>query len=340
MRIQGGKSWLAVTVFLLSSVAYGGEPAGQNAEGRGGADAVPGTLSTGTITLTSDQTGIANWLQDADACQGRKRFQSDHAFDRFVGPISNPVLSKDPRTLTEARLLFIQNEIDPANPLGSGSFQVYAMQLRLALTDRLSLIADKDGIASISPNGGPNQSGFLNLAAGLKYNIIRDVENQFLLSGGLMFEPTTGEGKVFQNIGDGLFTAFLSAGKEINTYNHVIANFGYQFPVDRSQNSSFFYTSLHVDRQMFGWLYPLAEANWFHWVSGGNHGLPPALGEGDGLINLGTSGVAGNDLVTVAAGMKAKLGIFTELGAAWEVPVSNRHDLINNRLLIDLIFRY
>ncbi|HLN29349.1 MAG TPA: hypothetical protein VK395_16490 [Gemmataceae bacterium] len=340
MTLQSSSSWIAATIFFLAPMVYGGEPDKLPAEAARGEDSVPVTAPAGSTLPALDQPAAGNLLSDTDSWQGFKRFESDHAFDRFIGPITNPVLSKDPRSLTEARLLFIQDEIDPKDALGGGDFQVYAMQLRLALSDRLTLIADKDGIASIHPKDLPGHTGFINLAAGLKYDFIRDVEDQFLLAGGLMFEPQTGEGEVFQNQGDGLFTLFLSAGKEFACYNHVLANLGYEFPVDRSQNSSFVYTSLHIDRQLFGWLYPLAELNWYHWLSSGDRGLPPSLGEGDGLLNLGTSGVAGNDLVTAAVGLKARLNTATELGTAWEFPISNRHDLINNRLTVELIFRY
>lgn len=276
-----------------------------------------------------------------DSClSGRGHLESDRAFPHFIGPISNPVLSKDPRALTEARLLYIHNKIDGKHPLGSGSFDSYHLQLRVALTERLSFIAEKDGYAQIRPQGGPSQDGWLNIAAGLKYTLVRDVENQFLWAAGMLFEPQTGEARVFQSHGDGLFTLFTVAGKEFGDKAHLLGTFGYQFPVDRTDNSSFFYTSLHLDKQMFGWLYPLVELNWFHWTDGGNRGLPPILGEGDGLINLGTSGVAGNDLVTVAFGLKAQFSPHAEAGFAWELPVSNRRDLINNRLLVELILRY
>lgn len=272
--------------------------------------------------------------------EGRGFLESDRAFPNFIGPISNPILTKDPRSLTEARLLFVNNVIPGDHPLGGGDFQVYAMQLRFALTERLTLIADKDGYAVINPNGAPDSDGWLNLAAGLKYTVIRDVDNQFLAAVGFMFEPQTGESAVFQNFGDGLFTFFGSAAKEFGCVNHAILNLGYQVPVDGAENSSFIYTQIHLDRQIGGWFYPLIELNWYHWVAGGNHGLPPALGEGDGLLNLGTSGVAGNDLVTLAVGAKAKLNCHAEIGAAWEFPVSNRNDLIDNRLTCDFILRY
>lgn len=276
----------------------------------------------------------------AACCESRGFLQSDRAFPNFIGPISNPILAKDPRSLTEARLLFINNVIPGDSPLTGGDFQAYAMQVRLALTERLTFIADKDGYAVFNPARAPRSDGWLNLAAGLKYTLVRDVENQFLVAGGFMFEPQTGEASVFQSHGDGLFTFFGTVGKEFGCVNHVIFNAGYQVPVTADENSSFFYTQLHFDRQMWGWFYPLLEVNWYHYTAGGERGLPPALGEGDGLVNLGTSGVAGNDLVTMAVGAKARINCRAEIGAAWEFPVSNRKDLIDNRLTCELILRY
>jgi len=271
----------------------------------------------------------------------RGLFESDHAFPGFVGPITNPILTKDPRSLTEARVLFINNEIDPGNPLGPGDFQVYAMELRLALTDRLTIIADKDGYAEIHPAGAHTQDGWLNMAFGLKYTLVRDVEHQSLLAAGFMFEPQMGEGRVFQNQGHGLYTAFLSGGQEFKEKYHLIGNFGYQFPTDPDQNSSFLYTSIHADRQVCGWLYPLVEFNWFHYVASGNRGIPAAVGEGDGLLNLGTTSIQGHNIATGAAGVKAVLSKHMETGIAWEVPVSfPHHDLINNRITMELILRY
>ena len=287
--------------------------------------------------------GNAEWETEPThrGCQQeRGLFESDRAFPNFIGPISNPVLSKDPRSTTEARLLFINNWIPNEHPLGGGDFQVYALQLRLALTERLTFIADKDGIATLSPSAAPSQTGLLNVAAGLRYLFVRDVENQFLLSGGFMWEPQSGYANVFQSHGDGLLSFFATAAKEHPGCFHSIVNVGFQQPIDSSENSRFFYTSLHFDKQVAGWLYPLVELNWFHYTDGGNRGLPPTLGEGDGLLNLGTSGVAGNDLVTVAVGVSAILSDHVQAGLAYETPISNRKDLLDHRLLVELILRY
>jgi hypothetical protein len=294
----------------------------------------------GSLAQAGDSGPLYAANEDVADCSARKLFESDRAFCSFIGPISNPVLAKDPRALTEARALFVGDWIPSDHPFGGGDFQVYGLQVRLAVTDRLSIIADKDGYATIHPGRGADRTGWLDIAIGLKYALIRDVENQFLLVGGFQYEPPTGESKVFQNQGDGLFTGFLTIGKGFCNGIHVIGNTGYQFPVDKSQNSSFIYNQVHLDKQMFGWIYPLVEANWFHYTEGGNHGFPPALGEGDGLINLGTSGVAGNDLVTIAVGVKAIVNKHLDVGVAYETPVSNRRDLLDNRILAEMIFRY
>ncbi len=307
----------------------------------------PETVIPPTIPTAGDCSGTCCPHEDGScgcACgggDGERRFlESDRAFPGFIGPISNPILTKDPRALTEARFLFISDYIPTEHPFRGGDFQVYGLEVRAALTDRLSFIADKDGLLSIHPHVGPSETGWLNIAVGLKYALIRDVENQFLVVGGFMYEPHTGEAKVFQGQGDGLWTVFTTIGKEFAGRHHLIGNFGYQFPVREQENSSFFYTSLHLDRAWNGWLYTLAELNWFHWTQGGDRGLPPALGEGDGLINLGTSGVAGNDLVTSAVGLKAIVNRHLDIGTAFEFPLSNRKDLIDSRLLVEMIFRY
>ena len=53
-----------------------------------------------------------------DSFNGRRRFlglflPSDHCFDRFISPISNPFFFEDPRSLTEVRGIFIDNSLPP-----------------------------------------------------------------------------------------------------------------------------------------------------------------------------------------------------------------------------------
>lgn len=275
-----------------------------------------------------------------DDCGGMAGlFRSDRAFCDFIGPISSPVISKDPRTLTEARLLFIHNKIDGSHPLGSGDFQLLGLQVRVALSERLSFIADKDGYIWLNPDNGPSSDGWANVAAGLKYLFVRDVENRFLLSAGFQFQPQSGESAVLQGHGDGLFTFFMTAGQGFGRA-HVLSTIAYELPVDNDQNSSFFAWATHFDYEVMDRIYALCEVNWFHYFDGGTRGVPLAIGEGADLLNIGTTGVNGNDLVTVAFGMKTRLSCGLDVGVAWELPVSGRRDLLNNRILFEAILRY
>lgn len=293
------------------------------------------------VTIVDDSQSIACQL-GCDGCEGARLFTSDRCFNGFVGPISNPVLSKDPRTVTEARLLFVNNWFPDDHILfQGGNAQVYGLQVRVALTERLSLIADKDGYIDLNPgNDALDGDGWANIAAGLKYNLIRDVENQFLLSAGFQYEFQTGEATVFQSHGDGTLSVFGVAGKEFGCKTHLLALMGHQFPMDSAENSGYLYTSLHLDHAVTPWFYPLVELNWFHYTQSGSRGIPSAVGEGDGLINIGTGNVAGNDLTTIALGAKIILMENRELGIAWETPISNREDLIDHRLIVDFVIRF
>jgi len=99
--------------------------------------------------LCSDPCGgsCGDRIGCGDACRGGLLGglikPSDHCFDDFISPMTNPVFFEDPRTLTEARGIFLQHKI-PAAALGEDA-QLYAVQLRAALSERLSLIATKDG---------------------------------------------------------------------------------------------------------------------------------------------------------------------------------------------------
>lgn len=271
-------------------------------------------------------------------------FYSDHDFDNFTGPLTNPVQAKDPRSLTEARVLFANNWGKKGFPVfGSGVYQVYALQLRLAVTERLQLFADKDGIVRFSPapNGvkGKSVTGLANLAFGGKYVLIRDVENQFIFSTAIQYEAPTGYANIFQNQGSGMLALYGVMGKQFGENTHVLATFGQNFAV-QNQLSGYFYTNLHVD-QKIGWFYPFLEANWYAYNQNGRW-VPPVGIEGDGWINTGTRGVAGKNLVTLAPGFKIQPGEHPHVcfGVAYEFPVSEWNALIGNRINAELIFRY
>lgn len=255
-------------------------------------------------------------------------------FDDWISPMTNPAYFEDPRTLTELRGIFLQHKVPQA--AGGGNIQLYAVQIRAALTDRLSLIAAKDGyIVSSNPLVG---DGWADVELGLKYNLFRDCCTETLLSAGVEYELPVGTPRALQGRGDGEFHLFLTGGTELCCDWHYLSAFGMRLPVDDDAGETSLYWSHHVDYHLgHGW-YALTELNWFHWTESGANGIPGVSG-GD-LFNFGSTGVAGNNIVTAAFGAKYKPNRLTEIGVAWENPITERRDVLENRLTFDLILRY
>lgn len=261
---------------------------------------------------------------------------SDHCYDSFISPITNPVFFEDPRNLTEARLIFINHQLPPG--LGSGDVQVVAMQIRAALTDRLSLIATKDGYI-IAGNDAPHADGWADVAAGLKYNLFADPVTQRLLSAGFTFELPVGSTRAFQGTGDGEFNFFMTGGARFLQNWHWISAAGIRAPVNTVQEAPVIYSSNHIDRRLLGNTYFLMEFNTFHYVRDGQSAFNGI--NGMDLYNLGGRNIAGNNIMTGAFGFKWKPSGNSELGVAWELPLNTgRKDLLENRITADWILRF
>ncbi len=261
--------------------------------------------------------------------------KSDHCFDDFISPMTNPLFFEDPRTLTEARLIFANHKLP--GTLGGHSAQLYAMQLRAAINEDVSIIATKDGFI-VSDNPLLND-GWADISAGLKINVYKDVMSQTLLSVGATYEAPFGTPRSLQGNGDGEFHMFTTGGTKIFNDYHVLSGLGLRLPVDQNAESTSMYWSNHIDRRVGNSkFYLLGECNWYHWLANGN--AFPAAVSGLDLINLGSTSVDGTDVVTVAFGGKYKPNGNMELGIAWEVPASDRQDIMRDRLTVDWIIRY
>lgn len=259
---------------------------------------------------------------------------SDHCFDDFISPMTNPTHFEDPRNLTEARFIYMRHKV-PQAALG-GEINLFALQLRAAITDRLSVIATKDGY--IASNNPLVDDGWADVAAGLKYNLLRDPAGQGLLSVGGTYEMTNGSTRSLQGNGDGVFNFFVSGAQKLTERANYIGAFGVRLPNDTAAETSMMFWSHHLDRRVTERLYLLAEANWYHWLDSGAGGIPGV--EGGDLFNLGSTNVTGNDIVTSAVGVKFKPSRHQELGLAIEFPVTDRRDVLDNRLTFDWIIRY
>lgn len=289
-----------------------------------------GCNSEGDTGLLGLGGGLLGFIKPSDTC-----------FSNFISPISNPLFFEDPRTSSEVRLIFANHWLPQNNPVfQGGQAQYLAMQARVALTERLSFIATKDGYVWIDPDNPAvgNPDGWADVAAGLKYNLVRDPANQHVLSVGATFELDVGSHRVFQGRGDGEFHVFATDGIALTQKSHWLTATGFRLPTDTAARSQMWYWSNHYDYNIWGKWFAVGELNWFHYMQSGN-----ALGvnfEGGDLFNLGATDVAGNNLVTMAVGARRKLWGMSELGIGYELPVTARQDIISSRIYLDLILRY
>lgn len=260
---------------------------------------------------------------------------SDPCFTDFISPMTNPVFFEDPRTLTEARFIYLNHQLP--NALGGDNVQVMAMQARMALTEDLSIIATKDGyIVSDSPL---IEDGWADVSAGLKYNLFKDSETQTILSTGFTYEMPVGTNESLQGNGDGEFHVFVSGGTLLMDGVHLVSGTGFRLPVDKQEENQMWYWSNHIDYQLgSSGIYLFKEVNWFHYMSDAD-AFPAPIG-GHDLFNLGAVDMAGENLVTGAVGVKYKPSQNTEVGVAYEMPYSDREDVLKDRFTFDFIVRY
>lgn len=275
-------------------------------------------------------------------------------FANMISPVSNPTNFEDPRIDSEIRPIFVYHDIDndflnTVENVGlkapGGDAKVLALQLRVKLMDRLSLIATKDGYVWVDPNDDvlnvvSKDSGFANLAAGLKYNFLNNEDLGLLGSGGIRYEGPTGEpsglqGAVFKRTavdplakllgadpalvrdmlhehGAGLINLFLSGAWACGDF-HLMGYTGPRLAL-QDIDSSFYDTSLHADYKI-GPFFPTLEINWVHVLEGGNRLQPLADAskallskelnfdeEGFDFFNLGAPNAGGTDVATIGFG--------------------------------------
>jgi hypothetical protein len=274
-------------------------------------------------------------------------------------PISNPTLFDLALPGTNVHPIFIYHGLpNKISTAGGGSLnvggdvEVYALQFEFALNDRLSIVATKDGYVDMNYDDNlDDQSGFANLGAGLKYAFIRDDASRTALSGTMTFEIPTGNSNVFQGEGDGAVNLILNGLKLIDDWQFA-GSIGAQIPFSDEQSTMAF-LSAHASYEVCQYFIPLVELNWFHVLDAGNGtgNFPANLGgavpaavnfEGGDVFNLGAVNSTENrDFVTAAFGFRARITDAVNVGAAYEIPLTNeKESLMDERVTVDLIWNF
>lgn len=257
----------------------------------------------------------------------------------MISPVSAPTVNEDPRNLTEIRPLFLFHHFPDSFVLGEGDLQVVAVQARVALHERFSFIATKDGYVWVKPDAlDDDLDGWANVAVGFKGSLLQSEEWAAILSAGIRYETRWGSREVFQGRGDGVLNPFLTAAKGFGDF-HAQLYTGPRLPL-ANEDSTLYDTNLHFDYRLpldlpVG-IYPLMEVNWLHVIRGGRR--YPFTQEGSELVNLGARDSAG-DIVTMALGARVRLFEWLDVGATGEFPLTAREDIFDWRVTWDLSIR-
>ncbi len=340
--------WSAVLLVLLGSRAFGQLP-----------PALPATTSDSAAAATQLATApnaFAPDPQETAPATPAGPLTGNHNFPGFIGFMSNPLQSIDPRAVTAIYPMFGSAWISSAAPLPDGDFQIYGPAITIALSERLAVGLNQGGyaVAHLSRNDtarlfqqdpmglfrsvevGGDRSGWLNLGGFIQYTVIEDCADQFLLTAGLRWEAPCGSRAIFQGIGPAHLAGYFTAGKELGDY-HVLATGGYEFPAGSGDTSAnLFYTNVHFDRRLCGCIYPLVEVNWTYHERNVDFGFVTRHGIFD-FDNFSSEG----NIVTLAAG--ANLVIARErleVGAAYITVLASQHNFEANSLLVKMMLRY
>jgi hypothetical protein len=85
-------------------------------------------------------------------------------------------------------------------------------------------------------------------------------------------------------------------------------------------------------------IYPFIEMNFFNYTSDG--GARDLTFEGTDLFNFGSRSVSGNSDLSIAVGARYLFTQNIQVGGAVEFPLIDDEDMMNFRLVFDMIFRY
>lgn len=258
--------------------------------------------------------------------------------DHTISPVANPLHFEDPVIRSEIRPVFVYHNIHPRFLTGGGQAQLYALQIRYAITDRLAFIATQDGYFDVNSAALANPDGWMDLAAGFKYALIDDPANQFILTPGFTYMIPSGDRRIFQGRGGGEFDLFVSAMKGFGDF-HLTGNIGFRLPLVSAENSSFFHTSLMADYYLSRWFIPFVQMNTWTVMNAGTN-LPGVNSEGYDVINFGSGASQGVTQVTLGGGFRVRLTDNVFLGLAYEKAAAVPYGLFDDRYTFDLSIRF
>ena len=251
-------------------------------------------------------------------------------FEHFHEPVGAPFYFETPFNETHAKFVYLHHDFPAGGPLNNGNLDVFALQVRIALTERLALIATQDGYSILEPaEGAPDSEGWNDIALGLKYTFVADEESDFLFAAGMRYKLNSGDSDVLQGDVQEL-SPFISVAKGWDKL-HFVGNVTYRAPFDSNDGNHVLQWHTHLDYELFDGVAPMVELHGLHYLSNGDR-TPLSVGGLD-YTNLGSTDVKGSSVVWIGVGASIKLSPHIELGAVYEHTLTNENsDIFDSRV--------
>lgn len=250
----------------------------------------------------------------------------------FVHPLTSPYYHEDSFVTSDVRGWYVYHQFPNDSTLEGGHAQVAAVQLRLALTEQIQLVAYKDGWTSID-SGIIDESGWNDIAAGIKWNFIQDWEHQFHMAVGAGYQFPLGDDDVLQD--DSQWRVWGSVNKGFDKI-HLGATINGLFgdnSDDGLGSSDYLIWNLHADYRLTEHISPVLEINGYHTFNEGNVVIPES---GIDVANLG----GGDDVVTLGLGGEYRFTENLATRAAYEFPLTDHEDIFDWRVTVSIVFSF
>lgn len=287
----------------------------------------------------TEASGAATNQPESEPLLPKGFFYGDPHFRDKPRPVGSPLYFEDPFINSDLRFVYLYHKFPKRSNLRGGDLNVYALQVRLALTERLAFIATCDGYSHLESPVLNDDSGWNDLAIGLKYALWVDHENDFLVSTGLKWRLSNGHADTLHGNVDEL-TPFISAYKGWGKFN-FIADVAGRIAMDEHRGNHLLSWNLHADYEILeNVFFPLFEVHGVHYLSNADR-LPFSNGGLD-YANIGSNDVAGNSVFWGGIGGRWNIVEHVSWGVVWEFPLQTTHanDLFDHRVTTNLIITF
>lgn len=262
-------------------------------------------------------------------------------FEGFHWPVGNPIYFEPPMNESHLRPIYIHHSFADGSQVGGGDLDVIAAQARIALTERLSFIATKDGYSFLDAGGLPEDEGWNDIAAGLKYTFYADPDAQLLMAFGARYQFESGDDEVLQgNVPE--LSPFFSIAKGFGRL-HILAAITDRISLDGGDGNNVLQWDLHLDYDIapdvLPGLAPFFELHGLHYLDDGDR-VPLSVG-GIDYANLGSEDVSGSTVITAGIGARWELSPHASIGFGYHHALTNVNaDTFEDRFTLDFILRW